>query len=105
MYKTILWCLLFVPVVCVTAYGENFSARDFQCDPQVENSEFAVVVDQDTGEEWVVAKGDQVNDWMVAEVAPEYIGLLQHQNEGPYPMLNRIYYNSKAFVDESNTNQ
>lgn len=105
MCKTILCCLLFVAMVCAVAYGENFSARDFQCDPQAKNSETAVLVDQDTEEEWVVAKGDQINGWLVAEITPQYIGLLQYQDDEPYPILNRIYYNSKTFHDAPDTDQ
>lgn len=104
MYKTILCCLLFVAMIWAAAYGENFSAGDFQCDLRVDNSATAVLADQNTGKEWVVAKGDYVNDWTVAEVTPEYIGLLQYQDKEPYPILNRIYYNSKAFDDAPDVN-
>ena len=52
----------------------------------------------------MIARGDQVNDWRVAEVTAEYIGLVQYPDDEPYPLLNRIYYRLKAFDDALDEN-
>jgi hypothetical protein len=104
MYKKILFCLFVLPLIYATAYGENFGARNFQYD-SMDNFKTAVLIDQNTGEEWVVTKGDQIGNWLVAEVTSEYIGLLQYPSDQPYPILNRIYYERKTSIITPDTNQ
>ena len=81
MYKFIPAILFFVMVSYGAALGENFEVKDFRYTPQVENSETAVLIDE-TGNEWLVGKGDRVYEWTVTDITSEYVELTQYQNEG-----------------------
>ncbi|MEW6078554.1 MAG: hypothetical protein AB1724_12125 [Thermodesulfobacteriota bacterium] len=103
MYKAFLYCLLIVALICPAVYGQDFVANGFQHDPQIKGSETATLVDQDTGEKWVVGKGDEIKGWTVVEVTPDYVELLQYQSGEEYPILRRIYYKSTLSLVESDT--
>jgi hypothetical protein len=63
MYKVIILMILLTLAVSLPAYGQNFQVRAVEEDPQQ-----VVLRDKDTGKEWVVRAGDEIEGWAIIEV-------------------------------------
>lgn len=96
MRKTIMYSLLFIIMSCGAAFSENFKATDFWYDPQTGNSEMAVLVDQETGYEWVVQKGDVVEGWTIVAITPEYVEISRYMDEQGYVAVHTLYFDEEG---------
>ncbi|MEW6078291.1 MAG: hypothetical protein AB1724_10795 [Thermodesulfobacteriota bacterium] len=105
MHKIIIYSLFFVIVIVGVACGENLQARDFRHDPQMENAETAVLVDADTGDEWTVRKGDEVDGWTVVKITSEYVEVSRNEEEQGYVAVYTLYYNDGPAIMKPASNQ
>ncbi|OIN95820.1 MAG: hypothetical protein AUJ48_02530 [Deltaproteobacteria bacterium CG1_02_45_11] len=66
----------------VFAHSESFKVVSVQ-----ENLEEAVLHDQDTGEQWTVQVGDQVNEWTVTVITRDYVTIFKPQQDQPHLVM------------------
>jgi len=50
------------------------------------NLEQAVLYDRDTGEEWTVQTGDEIDGWKVVKIALDYVALAKQGQDIPIVM-------------------
>ncbi|GLI34907.1 hypothetical protein [Desulforhabdus amnigena] len=73
MYKLMALITLLMLTLSSPAYCRKFKVRSVE-----HPSRKAVLVDNDTGEEWLVGEGDSMEGWIVRKIGPTHI-ILFHQ--------------------------
>lgn len=68
MHRYFLIAVLIIFFFAGIASSESFKVVNVQ-----DNLKEAVLYDRDTGDEWVVKVGDQVNGWTVTVITHEYV--------------------------------
>ena len=68
MAKILIVIVFFLSLISLPVYAQNFEVREVG-----ENSEYAVLADQDTGEEWVVETNDEIYGWKVVKITADYV--------------------------------
>jgi hypothetical protein len=83
MFKYLFAILLTTFIVPLPAYCQNFEVLEVD-----EYNEQAVLVDTDTGEEWVAEIGDEIAGWQVVRITAQYVTMSKPQEDQPMLMTN-----------------
>ena len=65
-------------LISVPSYAQNFEVKEIG-----KHSEYVVLTDRETGEEWKVRIGDKINDWKVVKITSQYVTILKPKGETP----------------------
>jgi len=63
------------------AFGQNFKVVYVE-----DNLEQAVLYDRDTGNEWSVQTGDEIDGWKVVKITLNYVALAKQEQDIPIVM-------------------
>ena len=91
MLRLILFSLLVQLILINFAYAQNFNVREISEDGIV-----AVLLDMDTGMEWAVVEGDEIEGWTVIKI--DDLGVtIKKEPEGdmPYAIVHTLSKISK----------
>ncbi len=78
MKRFFLLIILIVFIFSSHAFGQNFKVVYVE-----EDLKQAVLYDNDTGEEWTVQAGDEIDGWKVVKITLDYVALAKQDQDIP----------------------
>ena len=83
MYKTIFISILSLFLFAQSVYALNLNIKFIN-----ENLQEAVLIDSDTGNEWIVMVGDEVEGWIIKQIKKSSVVIKKEVVEGkPYRVV------------------
>jgi hypothetical protein len=76
MYRVIIVMILVTFTISLPAYSQNFKVLAVE-----EGSQEVVVRDRDTGKQWVVRVGDEIEGWIIVKVTKNQV-VMRKEAEG-----------------------
>jgi len=81
MKRFSLLIILVILIFSSLAFGQNFKVVHVE-----ENLKQAVLSDRDTGNEWSVQTGDEIDGWKVVKITPDYVAIAKQGQDMPIVM-------------------
>ena len=93
MYRVLIFMVLLSFGVVIPAHGQNYKVNEIG-----ENLEYVVLSDRDTGAEWVLELGDEINSWQVVKITQDYVTIAKPR-EGLPTLMTKIPVKGQRIIN------
>jgi len=74
--------VILATILCIVMIATNLYSESFMIVEVQEDLSTAILLDQDTGQEWEVAVGDMIGEWTVEEITTGFVSISKIGDDG-----------------------